>query len=269
MATEEQGATPELTEHEQAMVDLVDSKAEALEGSVNPENASEYVEPEPTPEEGDEVDYKAKYEELLNKAKTETTPETPEGLDIKPEGSEDTTPDQTEEISTLTPEQMDRFSVEYNTKGSLSEASYGELGKLGLSKAVVDSYIQGQNALQTAQHAKAYQAVGGEEAYSDMVAWAKETWSPEQISVFNSQVQSGNEAKIMFGVDSLKAQYSSAKGSPIPKRTLSGTGGGSASGASRGYADKGEMYKAMRNPLYGKDASYTQTVAKKIEQSTF
>lgn len=270
MATEVSGGAPELTEHEQAMVDLVDSKEAASAGSADPENASEYVEPEVTPDEGaeGEIDYKAKYEELLSKGKPEDTPEK-SGLDISEEASEDITPDKAEEVSTLTPDQMNKYSAEFNANGGLSETSYSELTKLGLSKAVVDSYIQGQAAIQEAQHTKAYTAVGGEEVYSDMIAWAKQTWSPEQISVFNSQVQSGNSDRIMFGVESLAAQYKAANGSPMPRRALSGSTQGTSGGGTKGYADKGEMYKAMRNPMYGKDASYTQAVAKKIEQSTF
>ncbi len=55
----------------------------------------------------------------------------------------------------------------------------------------------------------------------------------------------------------------------MPRRALSGSTQGTSSGGSKGYADKGEMYKAMRHASYGKDASYTEMVVKKVGLSTF
>jgi len=269
MATEEQGTAPELTEHEQAMVDLVDDKEAATAGLVDPENASEYVEPKEEPsDEATTIDYKAKYEELLAKESPEAPPKTPEGLEIESKTEDVTPPEENQEVSALTPEQMGKFSTEFDVNGSLSDESYSELQNLGLSKAVVDTYIEGQAAIVASRNAKVFEKVGGAESYSEMISWAKENWTPQQVEVFNSQVQSGNEANIMFGVESLSAQYKAASGSPMPKRALSGSSQGTSGGA-KGYSDKGEMYKAMRNPMYGKDASYTNSVAKKIEQSSF
>jgi len=265
METEVSGETPELTEHEQEMVDLVDKTEEASAGAVDPENASEYVEPIEGGD--DEVDYKAKYEELLNKGPENNT-KAPEGLKIDPSESAEIAPEEAQEVSTLTPAQMGKFTSEFNDNGNLSDESYSELNNIGLSKEVVDGYIQGQTAILEAQHTKVYKSVGGEEAYGDMIGWAKDSWTPEQVAVFNTQVQSGNDAQIMFGIDSLSAQYKAAQGSPMPKRALSGSTQAT-SGGSKGYDNKGEMYKAMRSPMYGKDASYTKSVAKKIEQSTF
>ena len=257
MSAEVSGETPELTEHEQAMVDLVDSKEVASAGSADPETAPEYIEPE----EPEEIDYKAEYEKLKANSEVPKVPETPAP-------KVDETPAPVAE-GALTQEQMNKFDTEFNTTGKLTDTSYSELQKLGLSKTVVDNYIKGQSAIQEARTSRAHQSVGGEEAYSSMMAWAKQSWSPEQISVFNSQVQSGNDDQVAFGIASLSAQFKAANGSPIPKRALSGSSQGTSTGGNQGYADKGEMYKAMRSPLYGKDASYTQGVAKKIERSTF
>lgn len=272
MASEEQAAPVELSEHEQSMVDLVDQKASDTQSAVDPESAPEYKEPEPPTE---EIDYKAEYEKLQAANKEAETPEGTSGIEI-PKDSEKTSestkaPEQNTEAEggSLTPAEMNKFNAEFNETGSLSDGSYKELQGMGLSKDVVDSYIQGQKAVQDAQHAKAYEAVGGEGSYKEMVAWAKDSWSDSQIEVFNQQVQSGNQDQVMFGVESLKAQFKAAGESPIPKRALSGSSAGSSTQGTQGYADKGEMYAAMRNPLYGKDASYTQNVASKVGLSKF
>lgn len=266
---QEGGEAIELTPHEQEMIQKVDDVEAKAKGLANPDEAPEYKEPEEETTSDDEVDYKAKYEELLKGQQQEPeVKKEPEGLEV-PKDNEETSkgnPEAPEE--TITPEALGKYQAELAEAGSISEESYKELEAKGLSKAVVDAYIQGQQALQEAQTTKVFEAVGGKENYQDMVQWAKESWSNEQIEVFNASVNSGNQSQIMFSVDALKAQYEAAKGSPIPKRTLRGDSQSAPQG-SKGYDSKQEMYKAMRNSAYGKDPSYTKMVAEKIALSNF
>ena len=251
----------EITPHEQEMMDLVDNKEAETAGQADPEKAPEYQEETPDTAE-QEIDYKAEYEKLKEAQKDAETPEPSEDKTSESVDTPEETPGQ------LTPDQMGKFTQEYNESGELSEASYGELQKLGLGKDVVDGYIQGQAAIQEAQAVKTYETVGGKEAYDSMINWAKENWTPDQINVFNTAVNSGDDAQIQFGVEALANQFNGAKGSPIPKRALSGSSQGSSSNTNS-YESKDDMYKAMSNKLYGKDASYTNMVAKKIANSTF
>jgi hypothetical protein len=265
MEQEAQQQGIELTEHEQQMTALVEEREAQAKGAADPQEAVEYV--EETPEEP--IDYKAKYEELIAKQQaveptepTEPPKEPTEPTETPKEPKEEAAP------SVLTPDQMDKYTQEFNTNGSLSEDAYNELAKLGVTKDVVDNYIQGQAALQEASVAKVYDSVGGAAEYNKMITWAKDTWSPEQISVFNEQVNSGDAARVGFSVEALKAQYTAAQASPIPSRTLSGTGGASSTPSNR-FESKDDMYKAMNNKLYGRDASYTNMVANKIANSSF
>jgi len=268
MAVEAQPEAVEITPHEREMINKVDTTEAQVQGQVDPTKAPEYTEPttEPT-----EIDYKAEYEKLIaSKDTPESKPETakPTGLDIK---EEDVTPPKEEPIAqteSLTPEAMGKYTQEFNTDGGLSEGSYEELTKLGLSKSVVDTYIQGQAAIQEAQTTKVYDTVGGGEKYGEMIEWAKENWSTEQVEVFNAQVNSGNDAQIMFGVEALANQFNGAKGSPLPTRALKG-GSQVSKGSQNSFESKGEMMKAMNNSLYGKDASYTNMVANKVANSSF
>jgi hypothetical protein len=257
--------TIELTEHEQEMVTKVDEVEAKAQGLADPESAPDYVEtPDVTP--SDTVDYKAKYEELL--ASKEPTDGS---LDIKEEPKIEETPKGTTEeptSSTLTPEQMGKYNDEFTSSGKLSDESYKELSKSGLSKEIVDTYIQGQSAIREAQATKVYDIVGGANSYGEMITWAKDNWTPEQINVFNNQVNSGNDAQIMFGVEALATQFKAVKGSPLPSRTLKGSSGSKGS-PSNSYESKDDMYKAMDNKLYGKDASYTNMVSQKIANSRF
>jgi predicted Fe-Mo cluster-binding NifX family protein len=253
----------ELTTHEQEMVELVETREAEANAKANPDEAPEYKEPE----EHSEVDYKAKYEELLEKQQTPTEPEgKQEGLEV-PNKDEDTQAEETPE-GAITPEALSKYQAEINEAGSISEESYKELKTKGLSKEVVDAYIKGQQAIVEAQTAKVFDTVGGKDTYQSMIEWAKESWSTEQIEAFNANVNSDNQSQVMFSVEALKSQYEASKGSPIPKRTLAGTSQGTPQG-SKGYESKQEMYKAMRNPAYGKDPSYTKMVAEKVALSNF
>jgi hypothetical protein len=246
-----------LDEHEQAMVDLVDTKEAEAVGNANPEEATDYIEPE----EPEAIDYKAEYERMVSE-KEVVTPETEE---VTPEPPKEAP---AEDAGLITPDALDKYSTEFNKDGGISEESYKELKDQGYSKAIVDNYIQGQAAISQAQNQRVFDKTGGPEEYNNMVTWAKDSWSPEQVSVFNDQVNSGDEAQIMYGVDALTSQYKAAN-TGMPQRALKGSSGGGESEGSRGYADKGEMFKAMNNRLYGRDASYTNSVAKKIGLSKF
>jgi len=243
-----------LDEHEQAMTDLVDETAAKAIGDANPEDAPEYV----APEEPVDIDYKAEYEKMLSE-KEVPVPEEKPSEEVIPEAAD---------ADLITPDALDKYTKEFTTDGNISQASYDELKAQGYSKAIVDNYIQGQAAIGQAQNQRVFAKAGGPEAYNDMLTWAKDTWSPEQITVFNDQVNSGNEQQMMFGVDALKAQHAAATAG-LPTRALKGSGGQGGGEESRGYADKSLMYKDMENRLYGKDASYTNMVTKKIGLSQF
>ena len=264
MAEETSQGEVELTPHEQEMVTLVDAKEAESKGLANPSEAPEYKE-EPQEESKEPFDYKAAYEKLIAEKESPSEPQV-NGLEVPDDDSEP--PSEDSKQPELDGEALSKYTEEFTKEGKLSEESYKELEKLGFSKSIIDGYVEGQAALQEARTNKVYEAVGGVENYKEMVQWAKETWSAEQIDVFNRSVASNDEAQVMFSVNALEAQYKAAGGSNIPSRALRGDSKGTTS-TSNSYETRDEMYKAMSNPLYGKDASYTNMVAQKIANSSF
>jgi len=249
-AVQEEQVTPEVTPHEQEMLDLVDNKEAKAQGQADPEKAPEFVEEVKAPE----IDYKAEYEKLKASQEEEQVSNEPE------------TP-QVEAVETEEPTLGD-FVEDYRTSGVLTEDTLKGLESLGVSPDLAESFLQGQAAIVEAQEAKAYEATGGKEGFETMVTWAKETWTPEQIEVFNAAVSSGDTETMMFGINSLTSQYKAANGEGLPKRVLKGTQQGT-SGNTNSFETKADMYKAMNNSMYGKDASYTNMVATKIANSRF
>ena len=76
---------------------------------------------------------------------------------------EETTTEVTKEaVEQQTGMSLDPFYDEFAENGSLSEESYDKLNESGLSKELVDSYIQGQMALADQSVSEIQNSVGGE-----------------------------------------------------------------------------------------------------------
>jgi len=249
--------TPEeITAHEEAMVARAEEAETLAEAKADPEKVVASSEES------------AKEQEVSTeeaKKQAEAPKEEPKGLEI-----EDKEPPKEEETSkVITQEDLSRYTEEFLANGELSEDTYKELAEQGFDKSVVDAYVQGQQALRDREVNSVYEAVGGKDTYSEMIAFAKENYTPEQIEGFNAAVGSGNQSQIMFAVNALKSQYEAAKGSPIQGRKLTGNTTASGSGGVKGYATKSEMMKAMSDPRYYTDPSYNKMVAEKVALTTF
>ena len=103
----------------------------------------------------------------------------------------------------ITQEYFDSLSQEYIDKGSLSEETYKTLEKKGLSKDLVDAYIEGQKALAVSKANQLLEYVGGLDTYNSMVEWARENYSKEQADLFDSALKSGEELRVKEQLDLL------------------------------------------------------------------
>ena len=93
------------------------------------------------------------------------------------------TQEQAEEATGI---QLDKFYDEFADKGELTNQSYEELAKQGLNKDLVDSFIQGQNALAEQQSNEMHSIVGGKDNYESMVNWASENLTETESTAFNA-----------------------------------------------------------------------------------
>ena len=159
---------------------------------------------------------------------------------------------------------VNKFFSEFSQNGTLSETSYAELAKAGLTKDVVDNYIAGQTAMQNARTQAGYQAVGGEENFKQMVSWAQANMTPAEIQAFNSQVSSPSQEAALLAVQGLQARYTAAVGS-APKNLLGGNA--SAVAPTSGYQSREQIVQAMSDPRYGADPAYRNSVMQKLMQT--
>lgn len=156
------------------------------------------------------------------------------------------------------------FFKEFEEKGELSPESYEKLAKEHkLPKAVVDTYIEGVRLKQEAARSEIVGTVGGEENYTAMAEWARENLSPEEITAYNTALDSGDKATINLAVSGLYQKFSSSEGRP--QHRIRGGGGNSNVTPFRNSA---EVVKAMQDARYKTDPDYRKEVEDRLSVSS-
>ena len=103
---------------------------------------------------------------------------------------------------------------------------------------------------------------GGEERYNEMLLWAAENLSKDDIAMFDSVIDSGNKDACFFAINALNQRYTDAVGSEQP--LLTGRGSRETMDVFRSQA---EVVAAMKDPKYDSDPAYRQDVFAKLERS--
>ncbi len=153
-------------------------------------------------------------------------------------------------------------SNEFYENGELSEATYGKLAESGIPKEYVDAYIAGRAAITDASQSEIQQTVGGEESYNAMAQWAGESLSDEELSAYNSIVESGTVEQAKMAVNGLYARYKESGGTS-PQLTQGRTTGGNVAP----FNSAAQVTAAMRDGRYESDPAYRAEVEKRLSVS--
>ena len=164
-------------------------------------------------------------------------------------------------------------SNEYDEKGELSEESKDALYKMD-SKDLVDAYYRIQESLPESTDeptestplsdesiTEIQNAVGGEQAYKNMTAWAQENFTPEEVRAYDQALEAGNLNNINFALQALYYRYTDAMGSEGELVQ------GKASTTVDGFRSQQEVVRAMADPRYDNDPAYRKDVYDKLERS--
>ena len=169
----------------------------------------------------------------------------------------------------LSQDAVTRIQQEYQNEDSLSDESYRELAEAGYSKAFVDAYIRGQEALVNQYVEKVMDFVGGRERFQQVYSHMQ-TNNPEGAEALIKAFESRDVATMKtilnlagqsrdktFGK---KAERSIAKratpAKPAPRKAV-------------GFESQAEMIKAMSDPRYRTDSKYRREVEQKVIDSKF
>ena len=166
-----------------------------------------------------------------------------------------------EEAEKATGFKLDNYYEEFANEGSLSEKSYKDLENLGLDKQLVDSYIAGQSALAEQHINSVHAVVGGSDNYNNIVKWASDNLSENEVKAFNDTMDNGSLDQAQLAISGIQAKYNSANNEP---NLLSGQKNDSSVGA---YRSIGEMLADINNPKYKDDSAFREDVAQKIKAS--
>ena len=159
-------------------------------------------------------------------------------------------------------EALQQYAANFAENGELSEDDYSGLSKMGITRDVVDTYIQGQMAMQDAEVQAVFNEVGGSAVYQDMVQWAADSLSPEEVAVFDADVQSGDKVRALNAVRGLQARYSQVVG--IKPTLVRGHTQGSGTSA---YSSLSEMKRDMGDPRYQSDPAFREQVTRRLSVS--
>ena len=104
-------------------------------------------------------------------------------------------------------------------------------------------------------------AVGGEEAYSQMINWAKDNFTPQEIQAYDNALEIGDLNNINLALQALYFRYTDSVG--VEGDMIQGK----AAPAVDGFRSQQEVVRAMGDPRYDNDPAYRQDVYDKLERS--
>jgi hypothetical protein len=179
------------------------------------------------------------------------------------EQSTEATPQETkEQAEQATGLSLDKYYQEYADSNELSADSYAELEKSGLSKDLVDSYIQGQTALAEKQSTEMFSEVGGKENYDNMINWASDNLSDTEINAFNKIMESGNQDEMKLAITGMNSRFKASN--PSEPKLVKGE---APKVASDSFKSTYEVAQAINDPRYTHDTAYRKSVEEKLRRS--
>ena len=155
--------------------------------------------------------------------------------------------------------------------GELSKETQEQLSKMNPAEVAaeylkyrqqIEANQQPEEDISDSQVAELRGIAGGDEGYQEMIAWASENLTPQDIQRYDSVIASGNYDAISFAVEALKSKYTEAMG--VEGQLFKGK---PASNTRDVFRSQAEVVAAMSDPRYDRDPAYRSDVFEKLERS--
>ena len=104
--------------------------------------------------------------------------------------------------------------------------------------------------------------VGGDEGYSNLINWASENLSEQDINMYDAVMDKGDPLACFFAVQALSYRYQDTQ--PVDGQMLTGK---PAVDRVNGFRSQAELVAAQADPRYDNDPAYRQDVYAKLERS--
>lgn len=154
---------------------------------------------------------------------------------------------------------MASLEQEFMDKGELGEDSLAKLESQGISKDIVNNYIEGQRALAQQIESDVKSIAGGNDGYSEMMAWAKDNLSADEKDAYNRIVNGRDLDATKMAVQGLKARMNNEAEPNLVR--------GKPAASQEQFTSVAQVTAAMSDPRYSKDPAYRQEVQDKINRS--
>lgn len=163
--------------------------------------------------------------------------------------------------------ELDSYSTEFYQTGTLSEASFATLEKKGLTREVVQAYIDGQKMNIAKETEELTKGIGGYEQFKKIAEWASKAVPEAERNACNEVFKSGNKVAIQAVLEKMNSLYLKANPQP-PAAPVNGNPATSAAIPNDVFASRDEMVQAMTDKRYQTgDAAYIRSVTEKIQRS--
>lgn len=146
--------------------------------------------------------------------------------------------------------------------GAPTDEQYAAYESRGFSRADVDAFIEGQQAIGMLRAQEIMGEVGGEANYKALIEWGQGAYTAEEIAAYDRDVGSEDAAVRLNAVRGLAARYELANGKLGKSVTVTGANGAV---ATTGYTHRSQMIRDMSDPKYKTDESFRQDVARKVQ----
>lgn len=168
----------------------------------------------------------------------------------------------------LSAESVERIQAEYEEDG-ISEKSYQELEAVGYSRAFIDSYVRGQEALVDSYIAQVKAYAGGVEKFDALYSHL-ETSNPDAAESLMNALESRDLGTVKAIINLAGASRAKTFGrQPTRSVTQRAIPAKAQAPKQEGFANRAEMVKAMSDPRYRTDSAYRRSVEQKVYASNF
>ena len=104
--------------------------------------------------------------------------------------------------------------------------------------------------------------VGGDQEYTNLLGWAKDNFTEQEINMYDSIMESGNTEAAFFAVQALALRYQDSVGTE--GELIQGR---AATDSADGFRSQAELVNAMNDPRYERDTAYRNDIMRKLELS--
>lgn len=174
------------------------------------------------------------------------------------------TTDDVAEATGMSVESIQGYTEEFMESGELSDESFQQIQEqFGIPEEISRAYVEGQKALIEQSQGAIFNEVGGQESYNEMIEWAGENLSEEEIAAYDATMDSGDINATMMAARGLAARYAQANGSnpSLLRGAAPSTKGGNP------FRSWNQVSEAMRDPRYTKDPAFRQEVQDRLSIS--